>query len=274
VNGKFLFFFLVVFLYCFPGCSQERTTEFQFEGKILDKMTRLPVVYCNVFNESKRTAKISDTNGVFKIRASEGDTLVFMAMGYLGKTFIVNDIHNHLPVNIQLEIRTYEIEALEFTMPRTYSGFKKAFMEMEHPQDRPIEDLPEYNPYIRPKLLDTNYVYSRNFKIFHPVSGYYYKHNKLEQSKRNVRYLEEQELLQPEVDAKYNKELITQVTGFKGDTLLNFILYCNFSFNYLYQSTELEIIEEIDRKKTLFIEQCYGQCIPVTVPKRSERSRK
>lgn len=260
-------------MYCTSGFSQERMTEFQFEGKILDKMTQQPVVYCNVFNESKRTAKISDTNGVFKIRASIGDTLVFMGMGYLGKTYIIQNIHNDSTVNIQLEVRTYEIEALEFTMPRTYSGFKKAFMEVGPPKDGPMAELPKYNPYIRAKLLDTNYIYSRNFKVFHPVSGFYYKNNKLEQSKRKVRYLEEHELLQPEVDAKYNKELIMQATGFKGDTLLNFILYCNFGFNYLYQSTELEIIEEIDRKKVLFIEQCYGQCIPVTVPKRSERSR-
>ena len=145
-------------------------------------------------------------------------------------------------------------------------------MELEAQKDVPMAELPKYNPYIRPKLLDTNYLYSGAFKFNHPISSYYYKHNKDEQAKRKVRYLQEQQLLQSEVDAKYNHNIVASITGFKGDTLLNFILYCNFRFNYLYNSTELQIIEEIEHKKLLFIQHCYGQCIPVIVNEKRKKS--
>jgi hypothetical protein len=233
-----------------------------------------PVALCNVFNESKRTASISDTNGNFKMWVSISDTLIFTALGFYGTTFTVLSAHKSMPVKIYLNIRSYEIDELRFSMPRTYTGFKKAFLEVEPRKDMPMAELPRYNPYIRPKLLDTNYIYSRSFKFFHPISGRYYKNNKEEQSKRKVRYLQEQQLHQPEVDAKYNKDIVHRVTGFKGDTLMNFLLYCSFTFNYLYSATELEIIEEIDRKKQSFIRHCYGQCIPVTIPKRPKKSRK
>jgi hypothetical protein len=254
--------------------AQEQTDGFVLQGILLTAETSRPAALCNIFNESKRTANISDTNGNFSIPVSIGDTLIFTALGYYGKTFTVLSIHRNVKVSIYLNIRSYEIDELRFSMPRTYSGFKKAFLEVEPEKDIPMAELPRYNPYIRPKLLDTNHIYSRSFKIFHPISGFYYKNNKEEQSKRKVRYLQEQQLHQDEVDAKYNNEIIQRITGFTGDTLMNFNLYCSFGFNYLYMSTELEIVEEIERKKQLFILHCYGQCIPVTISKKRKKGHK
>lgn len=271
---RILFFQLIVFLTCQIAVNQEQSGDFVLHGILLTAETSRPVALCNVFNETKRTANISDTNGTFNMLVSIGDTLIITALGYYGKTFKVLSIHRNTKVPIYLNIRSYEIDELRFSMPRTYSGFKKAFLEVEPEKDLPMAELPRYNPYIRPKLLDTNYIYSRSFKIFHPISGFYYNNNKEEQSKRKVRYLQEQQLHQAEVDAKYNNEIIQRITGFSGDTLMNFNLYCSFSFNYLYMSTELEIVEEIERKKQLFIRHCYGQCIPAIISKKRKKGHK
>lgn len=246
----------------------------KLRGRLIDQSSLKPVSYCHVFNETKRTGRISDSSGYFSISASAGDTLVFIAMSYLGKVFIVPEYYQDSLLTIFLEIRYYAIDEVEYKIPGTYKGFQKALMDVDTEKDKPMPGLPEYNPYIRPQLLDTNVIQSGSFKFHHPVSALYYNHSKIEQSKRKLRYLQEQELHQPEVDAKYNKEMLSRVTGFTGDTLLNFMLYCNFSFNYLYEATELEIIEEIDRRKVKFIEYCYGQCIPVTQSKRNRKSSK
>ena len=247
---------------------------FYLKGKVLDISNQDPVPYCHVYNESRRKGKITDTSGVFFIQASVGDTLAFLSMSFLGHTYIVKEADKTRLAQFMLRPRYYEIEEVEFTMPGTYQGFQEKFLEIDPQKNKPMKELPKYNPYIRPKLLDTNYIYSGSFRVWHPVSGFYYKHNKEEQSKRKVRHLQEQQLLQPIVDAKYNKGIVSQATGFVGDTLLNFILYCSFSFNYLYESTQYEILLEVERRKKLFIQHCYGQCIPVTVPKRDKRRRK
>ncbi len=247
---------------------------FYLKGIILDASNKQPVSYCHVYNESNRIGKITDTSGIFLIKVSAGDTLAFLSMSYLGRTYTVKQADQNRLIQIDLMPRYYEIEEVELAMPRTYKGFQEKFLEIDPKENEPMRELPEYNPYIRPKLLDTNYIYSNNFKFWHPLSGIYYKKNKEEQAKRKVRYLQENQLLQPIVDEKYNHELVSRETGFQGDTLLNFILYCSFSFNYLYESTQYEILVEIERKKKLFIEHCYGQCIPVTVPKRDKKRRK
>ena len=95
--------------------------------------------------------------------------------------------------------------------------------------------------------------------IMHPVSGLYYRFSKEEQSKRKLQYLEEQELKQADVDDKYNRELISEITGLKENDLINFMGYCNFSFNYLYNATPLEIVEAIHLKFEEFKKCCYHE---------------
>ncbi|MBN1118076.1 MAG: hypothetical protein JXA77_12770 [Bacteroidales bacterium] len=249
------------------------SSPFIFHGVLLDSVSGSVVGYGHIYNESRRKGAISDTNGRFRIWANISDTLVFISLSHLGRIYIVKPLDIKREVPVKMMIRLYEIDALEFEIPRTYKALQEAILEIDPKEGKPMPELPQHNSYITPKLLDTNYIYSNDFKVWHPISAYYYKHNKEEQSKRKLWMLQEQELYQPMIDKKYNIEMLSRITGFTGDTVLNFMLYCNFSFNYLYESTELEIIEEIDRQKKLFIEHCYGQCIPVTVPTRNKKER-
>lgn len=237
--------------------AQKITKGFTVSGIVIDENSGKAVSFCHIYNESRRKGFISDSTGRFNSYTSVGDTLVFIVLGYFGKTYKIQ-INDTLPFYIKLTPRTYEIGAVSIGIPRNYSGLKTAILDFDTRKNKPMPELPEYNPFIRPLLLDTNVIYKPGFMIMHPVSGIYYRFNKEEKSKRQVRYLQEQELKQPLVDDKFNRNFVSRITGLTGDDLNNFIGYCNFSFNYLYNATPLEIVEAIDRKYNEFKKCCLG----------------
>jgi len=257
VKGKFL---IVVTFLCISipnALPQHVLKDFNFTCTVNDALSNRPVAFCHIFNESRRHGFIADSLGKSHSIVYPGDTLVFIALGYLGKTYIIQ-LDDTIPTKIRLTPRTYEIEAVTIGIPRTYSELKEAILAVDVDKGKPMSELPEYNPYIRPQLLDTNVLNKAGFMIMHPVSGLYYRFNKEEKSKRMVRYMQEQELKQSTVDAKYSREFVTELTGLTGTDLNNFIGYCNFSFNYLYEATPLEIVEAIYSRYDEFKKCCIG----------------
>jgi hypothetical protein len=257
---KYICFLILLFSLVGSNCSnaQKNNAVFLFSCSIIDSETHKPVSYCYIHNESKRKNCVADLSSICQFSASVGDTLVFQAIGYLGRTYIIKN-SDTLPIIITMDAFVYEIEKITINIPQNYAALKQGILEYNPNENRLMPELPQYNPYIRPILLDTNIINDNEFRIFHPVSGFYYKYSKIEKSKRKVRDLQEQELRQNSVDEKYSRELVTRITGFQGEELINFLGYCNFSFNYLYTSTPLEIVESIHQKYTEYLKCCYDK---------------
>ena len=218
-----------------------------------------PVTYAHIYNESRRFGSISDSLGHFKMKVLPGDTLIFIALGYLGKYYVVGQDDFKTTQIISLVPRSYEIEELSFHFPRSYTHFKHEILTLDPDENKPLSDLPEYNPYKTPYLFDTTRIYSAGFILMHPVSGLYYRFSKVEKSKRKVWQLQQQEMKQARVDEKYNRKLVFEITGLSDELLTHFIGFCNFSFSYLFESTPYEIVEAIELKYQKYLECCYDK---------------
>ena len=229
------------------GLIASNDSSFVFYCSLADEITGEPIGFAHVYNESRRFGLIADSSGEFVTNVHIGDTLAFIALGYYGKVYIVSP-NDSIGKTIYLAPRYYEIKQVDVSIPRTYPEFKKALLRVDLEEQKVLHDLPEYNPYKTPEMLDTNIINSTGFKIMHPISAIYLKHSKEEKSKRKVWHLQQQELHQGEVDKKYNREIVANTTGLQGDELTNFMGYCSFDFNYLLHSTALEILAEIEIK--------------------------
>ena len=56
----------------------------------------------------------------------------------------------------------------------------------------------------------------------------------------------EQEL--DNVQSKFNRELVSELTGLKDDELLEFMVYCHFSYYDLIRSSREDIIKRVKSK--------------------------
>ncbi len=250
-------FFIISFLIGVLSLNGQNNSKTTYHYRLIDSLSKKPVPYAHIYNESQRHGSISDSSGRFSVYGESGDILAFIALGYLGKKYKISAIDSLKEKYIYLTINTFQIEEVTIESPGTYKQFKNSFIEVNPREGLPMQDLPQFNKYKTPEMLDTNEISKLGFKIAHPVTALYYNNSKEEKSKRKVWYLEQQKLKQGTVDEKYNHEIVSKETGFEGNDLINFMGFCNFSFNYLYESTPGEIIDRIHERKKAYLECCY-----------------
>ncbi len=251
-----LYIFLLGSIFSFSISGQDRASSFILRGKIQVETSGEPVAFAHIYNESRKFGLISDMSGHFVTKVKYGDTLAVTAIGYYGKVHIVS---SPLDSIIELKPMVYEIEEVSVKVPLDYTRFKKAFLDVELDKEKLsfADELPKYNPY--QKIMSANSDEGPGFSISSPMSSLYSKYSKREISKWKVLYLQQQQLKQPAVDKKYNRELVAEITGFSDYALTHFMGWCNFSFNYLYQATPLQIVEAIHLKYVEYMNCCYEE---------------
>ncbi len=234
----------LLFLVILLSAGTNKGDQHMQEGIVVDSVTGRPISFTHIVNESTRTGYITDSAGKFQIHYKKGDTLVFVSLGYLGRVMIVDS----LPHQISLIPRTYKIDEVSVETYRSYNQFRKDFLEIELEKDPEIEGLPKGKPIDIPVLLDTNELSSPAFLILHPLSYFYYRFSKEEKSKRKAFYLERQAGERLQIEKKFNRDIVTRITGFENEELTNFIGFCNFSHPFLLEATELEIVAKINER--------------------------
>lgn len=258
MKWRALYFFILIGIQS-PITHAQDSTIRVFTYQLIDNNTLDSIPYAHIYNESRRYGAIADSTGSFNIKASTGDTLVLLALGYLGTYYQVNSIDSVTITQLKMLARNYTIDEVSIVAPQSYEQFQQKFLNEVPVEEKIIPQLPSYNKYKTPYLLDTNITHTVGFMIFHPVSGLYYRFSKVEKSKRKVWYAKQQELRQQEVDEKFNRALVTEITGYTGDELTQFIAFCNFTFNYLLETSPLDIILAIEVKNKQYIECCYDK---------------
>ena len=228
-------------LVMFVTTGTTASNEIMQDGIVIDSVTGTPIPFVHILNESSRKGYISDSAGEFHVALNRGDTLVFISLGYMGKVIIADSSLK----TVLLLPRAYKIDEVSIQSIRSYEQFKRDFLQIEPEKEKKIEGLPEGKPIDIPILLDTSYIKSDAFLVLHPLSYLYYNFSKEEKSKRKVFYLKRQEGEKIIIDRKYNRSIVSEITGLEGDELTNFIGFCNFSHQYLLYATELEIVNKI-----------------------------
>ncbi len=231
-----------------PLISQEKVkNEFAFKGTVIDDANGESIPFVNIFNENTRRWAISNEAGNYSLSLSTGDTLVFTAIGFLGKVYIVEDgfqEQNHI---ISLATQNYEIEEVKVLGYRNYEDFQKAFLELELPESDIQKVKEKLN--IEGTIIAMKADYERRAKESLSKSGVGFSFSsggsgnadKLLREK-----LDREATMQRAVDKKYNRGVVFEITKLPEDELTNFMGFCNFSLEYLYNTNEYDILVRID----------------------------
>ncbi|NJK85948.1 MAG: hypothetical protein HC906_08245 [Bacteroidales bacterium] len=111
----------------------QRKERFLINGTIVDEKGE-KMAFVHIWNESARIMSISDSSGIFRIRASAGDTLAFGALGYFGKVEVITDkeLKEGLEITLNSRIMTLlEVKVIGF---RSYADFKQKFINLKLPE--------------------------------------------------------------------------------------------------------------------------------------------
>lgn len=247
------FLLLLVQTSYFVVCAQSDLFDFIIiKGKVIDKSIGNCIPSANIFNESDRHWEHANESGEFKLWVDIGDTLVFSSIGYLSELIIVsmNQIKDSMIIN--LEARSYEIGEAIIKVPKKYSQFEQDFINLDLPQtelDRVSEKLNETANQVALKAdydREVKEVFDREkgtlFVLGKPIK------TKKEKQHKKLNKAVKSDDQQKKIDLKFNREIVKKYTQLSEDDLTDFMIFCNFSKEFLLNSNEYEIGKAIIEK--------------------------
>ena len=216
----------------------EKSTVIHFKGKLTD-IEGKTIQFAHVINLRRGYATISDTSGRFNMLVLANDSVRISAIGFVTKYISIKEHttkNDTLHLNIIMDNKIYNVSTVNIYELR-WQIFKSEFMEEEVEVDETAERVTIWMNSLFPAgELRMVFQASRGAGFQFPYKS------KDEKQRRKVAALEKKyNLIQP----KFNDELITNLTGLKGEDIYDFINYCNFDEGFLIHSTEYEVIEQV-----------------------------
>ncbi|MEM6735229.1 MAG: carboxypeptidase-like regulatory domain-containing protein [Bacteroidota bacterium] len=219
-------------------------------GLVRDSTTQeeMPGVHVKNINAGLLTS--ANINGKFKIPAQMGDTIVLSSVGYKTLAWIVEENWFDIEfTTFSLPINTIYLEEVVVDKYPEYERFKDQLTQMD------IEDS-TFEVYGVPRVvLSKNASLNASLSISGPFSMMHNAFSKRAKEKRKMRQLLKEQDAQEKVRQKFTREWVAESTKLGGDTLTNFIDYCNFTQEYLINTPEYIIHEDMMALLPHFLEE-------------------
>jgi hypothetical protein len=219
-----------------------------FSGRIVDDSLGYALPYVHLWNESTRMGVISNDSGEFSIHVRIQDTLVFSAIGYFSQVIIVSSSTDQEAV-IRLKPKKYEIGEVVVRRFRNYESFKYQVLHLDLSEPR-TDDLRSYIKVTsiaaaleadRERAIEDK-VETGRFGYITPLGGGIDRQKAFNEKISNLKKRERV------ISAKFNREMVGDLTQLEGDELTEFIALCNFSEDYLYETDFYTIMEALYEK--------------------------
>ena len=221
---------------------------FYFKGRVMDSVSRQPLVFTHIVNTGRNTATISDTLGYFYIRVRPDDTLQFTAIGFAPKKVVATDSLILVLPDVLMRSISYTIRGVMINPLGTYESFKNKVATLELP---PSEY--EINPGV---LFDieqgTDTLDMMPVPAMSPVTALYNWLSKEGRSRRKLAKLIEQEQFERDISYKYSPLIVSGITGYSGFELYSFMDFCSFKKSFLLESDRYEIKDAVREKQILY----------------------
>lgn len=199
-------------------------------GYVTDNETHKPVPYANIASYSQHQLFAADSTGHFFIQLPHHDSVKIVVLGYETRVFKLNSFtkNEEETFTFPLNRTSIMLKNIDINLKRGFIDASKeitslGIMENLHlpadiiPYDKSKDFIPaSYKPVFKHKPPVIAF-------LIHPVSYVSYFTGKKEKEKRKMVKL----IYSQKADSLMNRNLIAEISGLKGDSLQNFIIYCN-----------------------------------------------
>lgn len=242
---------LLLILTATIGFAQIDSLPVRIAGIIYGNDTSENTPFVHIINYRSGKGTISDSSGFFKTTMLKTDSLLFRCLGYEDKVFKLADTLNStvLFFEIRLAKTSYYIDVIDILALSRLNQFRYDFIKIPLPENQWAQQL------IIPGVTKENYKWIHKDERFipkqtlgGPISGLYNLFSDREESIRKYLELINNEESDREIDEKFNMKLLSEFTGYTGDTLIDFNLYLNFSRMYLLTTDAYHIFSRIKNK--------------------------
>jgi hypothetical protein len=224
-------------------------------GKIVDEVTGRSVEYGIVMNYSRHSTIYSSSTGEFYLSAYPGDTLVVSAIGYYYRKIVVTDslLTSAMPMTLSISPRAFEIGEAKIISLGTYDRFRQNFIKLKKPES-PTEQLAgKLADWSREAAGEGYQKYQENLMrdggnlLAAPIRS------RDEKERIALAKIMESEMARNRIYEKFNPDIVKKVTGITEDhEIIEFMVFCDFSDQYLLDVNEYRLMEQIALRFALF----------------------
>lgn len=257
VYKKFLFIFLLLFAFLLSFVQgQDIDNTVKLTGQILNEENGEPVPFVHIINADSRQGTASDMDGKFNLLIEEGDTLTFSAVGYENLIFVADEsrLENGY-VKILLFPAITQLDQVDVFAFKDAASLKRHILSMDLPAEN-NKKIHIPGAYDGPKKpVKPGLDFSNGIGFSGPISMIQNVFSKRAKEERKYHEVQQDYQKQKLIDAKFNRELVEEVTGLQDDDLDEFMVYCNqkISTDFIIASNDYQII--------LAVNKCYNEFV-------------
>ncbi len=253
-------YYLIIcfFILPFNNYAQTENNTITLSGTVFNKKDSFPIPKVSIMNYRTLDGVICTSKGYFEITIAKGDSLCFTAMGFDNYilSFKENNSNN---LNIYLTEATYNLKEVTIWPYANKDEFKKAFKELQLPDDRVELNLPEVKVDSVPTIhLGGAKVFIKDAKLTMvregPFTKLYEQYSKAGRERTAYRELLVKDANEKMVALKYNVAFVKNVTGIKDDDQAASLMeYCCLPEEFVLNANEYDLV--------LAVEDCYQEYI-------------
>ena len=260
---KLLIVSFVLFFNCLYG--QSDPNEVLVAGKVINSKTGESVSLAHIILNGKRKVAVCDDWGMYRIILNPGDSIRVTALGYKPSFFVLADTVNcDTYKDIKLEPTSYRLEEVTVYNIGTWEQFRQEFLHMELKPTKKEKTVANMNKYIALAIkssIGTDYSSQQYLAKTNPQKGtvaYFgfstgigFGNGKDNVRKERMRSLESLDKYSRILATKYNREIVSEITGEKSKVRLDKLMaYINENGHLTHKTNEIEILKTV---KSLYV---------------------
>ncbi|MDR2979875.1 MAG: carboxypeptidase-like regulatory domain-containing protein [Bacteroidales bacterium] len=241
---KTLVFISVLFF--FFSLSAQRI---DYKSKVYDGINYLPLSGVSVYNLNTNTFAFTNDRGEFTIKVQIHDTLVFTKSIYRQHSDVITENTIQYPEDHLLFFQSILLkEVVVYAFNPNYEEFKRELSTIKLPDVYKKIYGAELSDEEKANAVNENPNLLRGTPMESPITALYNVFSKRVKMQQLYYELVEHESEIGKLPSKYNKELVSEVTGLQEPDLMEFMVYCRFSYYDLLKWSPQQIVSAIQSK--------------------------
>jgi len=223
-----------------------------FRARLVNVKTAEAIPFAHIFFPLKQMIVTSDEFGYFEYPIQKQDSLYISSIGFEELKLSIEYMLLDSSINmIYLTPKVYMLDEIIITQYPTYEAFVKAIIN-------PVFTEDEKKIIRAQKRMDAVDLSRKSGSggVGGPITAIYNLFSKEAKYARKYQNLKEEDTNKALFNKKVNAAVIENLTGLTDSlTIMQFIRYCNFSNNFLDNSSEYELYSFIMQKYKAFIKK-------------------
>ena len=245
---KRIYVFLVLLCMVLMAFGQTKV----LRGTIYDATGLYPVPEAQIHNLSSARYTFADDDGTYRVNVSLHDTLIFSKAGFKQLVVVVDEKdYSRARKDVLLHAKAFILPTfVAVGLNATYEGFKKDVAGAKLPESyKNLDDVHLSAEERRNAVYEEGEAnVLKGTKVGSPITWIYDAFNKKQKMRRLYYEMEGYGSEIEEVPAKYNKELVEEITGLRDPETMEFMMYCRFSYYDLIRWSREKIVDRIRQK--------------------------